>query len=66
MTVLADTVLRTPDLDEAAARAALALKEQELKVSISEADYARYKAELQIEAALLRSIEQLRGRKRGR
>ncbi|MHB8455829.1 MAG: F0F1 ATP synthase subunit epsilon [Acidiferrobacterales bacterium] len=66
VTILADTVLRTPDLDQAAARAAIARKEQELKVSVSDTDYALYKAELQIETALLRSIEHLRGRKHGR
>ena len=65
VTVLADTVLRAPELDEAAARLAVARTEREaMKVSVSTADYARLKAELQLETALLRSIEQLRGRGR--
>ncbi len=66
VTVLADTVLRTPELDDASARAALARKEEEMKLGVGEADYNHFKAELQIEAALLRSIEQLRIRGRGR
>ena len=64
VTVLADTVLRTPELDEAAARAAVSRVEQAMKASVSKADYARLKAELQLETALLRAIEQLRGRGR--
>lgn len=64
VTVLADTVLRTPELDETAARVAVARVEQEMRVSVSKADYARLKNELQLHTALLRSIEQLRGRGR--
>jgi len=63
VTVLADTVLRTPDFDEAAARAAKIRTEAALKLTTSKADYHRLKIELQMETALLRTIEQLRLRK---
>lgn len=66
VTVLADTVLRTPDLDETAARASIARTEQEMKLTTSKADYNRFKAELEMETAMLRSIEQLRIRKQKR
>lgn len=66
VTVLADTVLRTADLDETAARAAKTRAEQELKLTTSKADYNRLKVELQLETTLLRSIEQLRTRKQRR
>lgn len=66
VTVLADTVLRAPDLDETAARASITRAQQELKLTASKADYNRLKAELEMETALLRSIEQLRVRKQKR
>jgi F-type H+-transporting ATPase subunit epsilon len=63
VTVLADTVLRTPDFDEATARAAKARTEEAIKLTTSRADYDRLKVELEMEIALLRTIEQLRLRK---
>lgn len=64
VTVLADTVLRGRELDESAARAAKQRTEQALKAAPSPADYARLKAELELEIALLRSINELRTRHR--
>jgi F-type H+-transporting ATPase subunit epsilon len=64
VTVLADSVLRTKDMDEAAARAAKERAEQALRGPVSPADYARIKAELQLNLSLLRSIAELRGQGR--
>ena len=63
VTILADTVLRTPEMNESAARAAKTRTEEELKLTTSKADYQRLKVELEMETALLRTIEQLRLRK---
>lgn len=64
VTVLADTLMRSQQLDETAARAAKQHAERALKAAPSPADYVRLKAELEMELALLRSIEQLRVRNR--
>ena len=66
VTVLADTLLRGQQLDESAAQAAKQYAEQALKAAHSPADYARLKAELALEIALLRSIAQIRARNRPR
>ena len=60
VTILADTVLRTPEMDEAAARAAMERTREALAAHPSAADYDRLKAELNMELALLRVIEQIR------
>lgn len=66
VTVLADTVLRAPDLDEKAARASITRTQQDLKLTVSKDDYNRLKAELEMETALLRSIQQLHVHKQKR
>ena len=60
VTILADTVLRTPEMDEAAARAALERTRDALAAQPSAADYDRLKAELNMELALLRAIDLIR------
>ncbi len=60
VTILADTVLRTPQMDEAAARAAVERTRNALAAQPSAADYDRLKAELNMELALLRAIDQIR------
>jgi len=60
VTILADTVLRTPEMDEAAARAAVEHTRAALAAQPSAADYDRLKAELNMELALLRAIDQIR------
>ncbi len=60
VTILADTVLRTPEMDEAAARAAVERTRDALAAQPSPADYERLKAELNMELALLRAIDQIR------
>lgn len=64
VTVLADTLLRGQQLDESAAQAAKQRAEQALKAAHSPAEYERLKAELALEIALLRSINQMRARNR--
>lgn len=60
VTVLADSALRSRDLDEEAARAAVERTRQAIAAQPSAADYDRLKAELNMELALLRAIDQLR------
>jgi len=60
VTVLADTVLRMDELDEAAALAARAKAERALAEKSSEIDFARASAELAEAIARLRSIQRLR------
>ncbi len=60
VTILADTAVRSRDLDEAAARAALERTRSALAAQPSPADYDRLKAELNMELALLRAIDQIR------
>ena len=60
VTVLADTVTRTKDLDEAAARTAMERMQKAIAAQPSAADYDRLMAELRMELALLRTIDQLR------
>ena len=64
VTILADTVLRTPEIDEAAARAAMERTRDALAAHPSPADYDRLKAELNMELALLRAIDQIRRQSR--
>ncbi len=65
VTVLADTVLRTPQMDETAARAAVERARHALATHPSRADFDRLKAELDLELALLRAIDSLRKRSLG-
>ena len=65
VTILSDTALRTRDMDEAAARAALERTRTALAAQPSPADYEKLKAELNMELALLRAIDDIRRRSRG-
>lgn len=61
VTILADTAQRSRDLDEAAARAAKERIEREIDGHrLAPADYARLKAELDLNIAIIRSLERLR------
>jgi F-type H+-transporting ATPase subunit epsilon len=62
VTVLADTVLRTPDMDETAAAAAVERARLALASRPSPEDYDKLKAELDVELALLRAIDSIRKR----
>lgn len=62
VTVLADTVVRTRDFDEAAARAAVERTQEAIAARPTAEDYDRLKAELNMELALLRAIDQMRRR----
>jgi F-type H+-transporting ATPase subunit epsilon len=62
VTILADTALRRRDLDEAAARVAIERTRGALAAHPAPADYAKLKAELHLELALLRAIDELRKR----
>jgi len=62
VTVLADTVLRTPQMDEMAARSAVERARHAIAAQPSPADYEKLKAELDLELALLRAIDSLRKR----
>jgi len=60
VTVLADTVMRTRDLDEEAARTAMERTQKAIAAQPSAADYDKLMAELRMELALLRAIDQMR------
>jgi F-type H+-transporting ATPase subunit epsilon len=60
VTILSDTAVRGRDIDEAAARAAVDRTRNALAAQPSPADYERLKAELDMELALLRAIDQIR------
>ncbi|MCR4301620.1 MAG: F0F1 ATP synthase subunit epsilon [Sulfuricaulis sp.] len=66
VTILADTVLRTAEFDETAARAAKARTEEAMKLTTSKTDYDHLMAELIMETALLQSIEKMRARRQQR
>jgi F-type H+-transporting ATPase subunit epsilon len=63
ITILADTALRADDLDEAAALAAQKKAELELSDQKSDIDFARVAADLQEQAAMLRTIQKIRNKK---
>ncbi|MDA0271771.1 MAG: F0F1 ATP synthase subunit epsilon [Proteobacteria bacterium] len=63
ITILADTALRADDLDEAAALEAQKKAELELSDQRSDIDFARVAADLQEQAAMLRTIQKIRNRK---
>ena len=56
ITILADTALRAEDLDEAAATEAQKKAEQDLADQNSDIDFARIAADLNEQAAILRTI----------
>ena len=62
VTILADTALRADDIDEAAAVAAQRKAEQEQGDQNSDIDFARILADLQEQAAMLRTVRKLRER----
>ena len=62
VTILADTALRASDIDEAAAVAAQQKAEQEQGDQNSDIDFARILADLQEQAAMLRTVRKLRER----
>ncbi|MDA0977072.1 MAG: F0F1 ATP synthase subunit epsilon [Proteobacteria bacterium] len=63
ITILADTALRADDLDEAAAVQAKQKAEKELQDAKADIDFARVAADLQEQAALLRTIQKIRNKK---
>lgn len=63
ITLLADTALRADDMDEAAALEAQRRAEQELADQKADIDFARVAADLQEQAALLRTIQKVREQK---
>ena len=63
VTILADTALRADDIDEAAAVASQQKAEQEQGDQRSDIDFARVSADLQEQAAMLRTVRKLRERK---
>ena len=63
ITILADTALRADDLDEAAAVGAQKKAEQELSDQKADIDFARVAADLQEQAAMLRTIQKIRDKK---
>lgn len=62
ITVLADTVIRGKDLDEARANAARKLAEEQLAQHSGQMDYAKVQAELAVAVAQLAAIARWRAR----
>lgn len=60
VTVLADTIVRAKDIDEAAALEAKSRAEQMLSEKISEVDFAKATAELSEAIAQIRAVQKLR------
>lgn len=60
ITILADTVLRSKDLDKAAAQAAVERAQQAMALGPPAEDYEKLLAELKMEMALLRAIDEIR------
>ena len=61
--ILADTALRADDLDEAAALDAQKRPEAELADQKADLDFARVAADLQEQAAMLRTIQKIRDKR---
>jgi F-type H+-transporting ATPase subunit epsilon len=60
VTILADTTVRSKDMDEAAARAAVARIEKEMGgLQLPKVEYEKLKAELNMMVMLLRNIERM-------
>ena len=64
ITILADTALRADDIDEAAALEARKKAEIDLADQKAEVDFARVAADLREQAAMLRTIQKIRDKKR--
>ena len=64
ITILADTALRAHDIDEAAALEAKKKAEIDLADQKAEVDFARVAADLREQAAMLRTIQKIRDKKR--
>ena len=62
VTILADTALRSADIDEAAAEAARRAAEQEMSQRSAEMDYAKAAHRIAEAAAQLRTLRRLRNR----
>ena len=62
--ILADTALRADDLDEAAALEAQKRAKAELTDQKADLDFARVAADLKEQAAMLRTIQKIRDKKR--
>lgn len=60
ITILADTVMRTKDLDRAAAEAAMERAREAMRQGPPAEDYAKLVIELKLEMALLRAIDEIR------
>ena len=60
ITILADTAMRGEDIDEAAAEAARQQAERDLADQKSEFDFSRVQANLQDQAAMLRTVRKMR------
>tara|TARA_Y100001934_G_C12187061_1_gene694494 strand:- start:347 stop:766 length:420 start_codon:yes stop_codon:yes gene_type:complete len=60
ITILADTAMRGEDIDEAQAEAARQQAERELSDQKSDFDFSRVQANLQDQAAMLRTVRKLR------
>ena len=63
ITVLADTAIRADNIDEAAAAEAEGKAQAELKDQRSEVDFALVTADLQEQAAMLRTVRKMREQK---
>ena len=63
VTILADTVIRADNIDEAAATEAERKAQSELNDQRAEVDFARVSADLQEQAAMLRTVRKLRDQK---
>lgn len=63
VTILADTAIRSHDLDEAKAIEAKRVAEEAMKDRVSELDYAKAQAELMEAVSQLAAIEKLRKRR---
>lgn len=64
LTVLADTAVRSDALDTAAAAAARARAEQELRAAVRRQDYERLKAEIKMYTLLLQQLQEARVRRK--
>ena len=63
VTILADTAIRADNIDEAAAAEAEKKAQAELNDNRADVDFARVSADLQEQAALLRTVRKLREQK---
>ena len=64
VTILADTAIRADNIDEAAASEAEQKAQAELNDQRAEVDFARVNADLQEQAAMLRTVRKMRDQKK--